>query len=393
MAGPDDTPSARSPLAAPGVKRALFDIRDDVAYFNTANMSPLLRSVREAGKVGLERRARPWTISSRDWFDDVERLRERVATLIGADIEGVAMVPATSYGLAIAAANLEASPGDEVLVLADEFPSSFQTWRRFARRHDAHLVVVAREPGQSWTEATLAAITERTRVVCVPNVHWTNGALIDVVAVAAAARNAGAAVCVDASQSLGAMPLDLAQVRPDFVVTVGYKWLLGPFSVGYLYVAEAHRDGAPIEESWINYAGSDDFTALVDYAEEYLPGARRFDVGQRTNFGLVPMAIAAVDQLLEWGVENIAGALQEVNDDVARRLGALGLTLLRPEERGPHMLGVALPREAARRVATVLSERGVVASVRDTSLRLAPHLHVVPDDVDRLVDGLAAALR
>ncbi len=254
------------------------------------------------------------------------------------------------------------------------------------------LVVAERGEGQSWTGATLAGISGRTRLVAVPNVHWTDGAMLDLRAVAAAARDAGAAVCVDASQSLGALPLDLEQLRPDFVVAVGYKWLLGPLGVGYLYVAGRHRAGEPLEENWINRAGSDDFAALADYTDEYLPGARRFDVGQRTSFGLVPMAIAAVGQLLDWGVANVAAALREVTGDIGRRASALGLTVPAAGQHGPHMLGIELPRDVARRIAASLAEQGVVASVRGTSLRIAPHLHIEAHDVDRLIDGLAAAL-
>src|SRR5213078_1622437 len=119
-----------------------------------------------------------------------------------------------------------------------------------------------REPGQSWTEAILGGIGERTRVVAVPNVHWTNGLVIELQAVAGAARRVGAAINIDASQSLGAMPLDMSAIQPDFVVSVGYKWLLGPFGLGCLYVAERHRGGKPLEENWINREGSEDFSAL-----------------------------------------------------------------------------------------------------------------------------------
>jgi selenocysteine lyase/cysteine desulfurase len=149
---------------------------------------------------------------------------------------------------------------------------------------------------------------------------------------------------------MGAMPLDLAGLRPDFVVAVGYKWLLGPLSVGYPYVAEQHRDGEPLEEGWINRTGSDDFASLADYTNEYLPSARRFDVGQRTNFGLVPMAIAALDQLLAWGVADVASALGAITRSIGDRAAALGLTIPPASDRGPHMLGIGLPRTAAGRV-------------------------------------------
>lgn len=374
-----------------GSQRDLFDIPDGVAYFNTANMSPLLLSVREAGERGVARRASPWLVRSADWFDDVELLRDRVAELIGVGSDGIAFVPATSYGLAIAARNLDAAPGDRVVVLAEEYPSNYYTWRRFCRRTGAELSVVAREPGQTWTEAVISRIDDRTRVVAIPNVHWTNGALLDLAAIAAAVHDVGAAFVIDASQSLGALPLDIASLRPDFVVAVGYKWLLGPFGVGFLYVAERRRDGEPLEENWINRDGSEDFAALVDYKDAYRMGARRFDVGQRTNFGLVPMALAAVDQLLDWTVDGVASSLRPVSAEIGRRCAELGLGAPAAGDHAPHMLGIEIPREVARVLGDRLAERGVIASVRGSSLRIAPHLHSTQNDIERLLAALAAA--
>ncbi len=363
-----------------------------MAYFNTANLSPLLHSVRAAGQQALDRRAKPWTISAPDWFTDVEELRTRFARLIGGTADDVAVVPATSYGLAVAARNLTAGPGDRVLVLDHEFPSNYYTWQRFAQRTGADLLVVEQERGQSWTEAILDAVDERVAIASDPNVHWTNGALVDLERVAPALREAGSAFVIDASQSLGAMPLDVAALRPDALVAVGYKWLLGPFSLGYLYLDPRLHDGEPLEENWILRAGSDDFGRLVDYEDEYLPGARRFDVGQRTSFQLTPMALAAIQQLLDWTVPSVAATLQARTDEIAAGAVGLGLTTPPPDLRAPHMLGLELPPEAARQVAAALTEAKVIASVRGSSLRISPHLHNNQEDVDRLLGAVASAL-
>ena len=376
----------------PADQRAQFETDDDVAYLNTASLSPLLRSVRAAGEAALVQRSRPWTITADDWFSDVERLRSSVARLINGSPEGVALVPASSYGLAVAARNLHAGPSDRVLVLDQEFPSSYYTWRRFADRTGSDMVEVDRQPGQRWTDAVLAALDERTAVVVVPNVHWTSGAWVDLHALKVRAGEVGAALVVDASQSLGAVPLDVESLRPDFVVSVGYKWQLGAVGVSYLYVDERHRSGEPLEENWALRVGADDFAALVNYRHEYQPGARRFDMGQRPSFGLVPMAIAAIDQLLAWGVSGIAEALGRVTDEIAERTRALGLAPPARDERGPHMLGLELPPDAMDRVAEALARNGVVVSVRGRSLRIAPHLHTNTADIERLVDALRTAL-
>src|SRR6266508_1277171 len=323
-------PAAPRPLP---VQRELFDIPDDVAYFNCANLAPQLESARTAAEAAWRRRARPWLIRSDDWFTEAEERRTLFARLAGVD----------------------------------------------------------RGDGQTWAEAVLDALDERTAVVAVLAVHWTDGAMVDLGAVAARARAVGAAMVVDASQALGAMPLDLAAVQPDYLVSVGYKWLLGPFGLGYLYVAPQHRDGVPLEENWISRLGAQDFTRLVDYEDRYQPGARRFDVGQRSHFETTSMAIAALRQLLEWGVPRVAVTLQRTTDRIEEEARAIGLTLT-SHDRGPHMLGIRLPAPARQRVAAVLAQANVFAGVRGASLRISPHLWTTDQDVGRLVAALTDAL-
>ena len=362
---------------------------DDVAYFNTANLAPQLHAVRAAGEAALERRSRPWAISSADWFGDVERLRALFAQLAGVSAEGIALVPATSYGFALAAANLPLEAGRRVLVLAEEYPSGIYTWRAATRRTGAEILTVTREAEQTWAEAVLAALDEMVGIVSVPNVHWTDGALVDLDPIAARCRDLGARLVIDGSQSVGAMPLDIGELQPDFLVSVGYKWLLGPFSAGYLYVAEEHRQGEPLEENWIQRAGSEDFARLVEYRDEYQPGARRFDGGARTKFELTPMAIAALEQIVEWEVPRIAATLARRTSEIAQRAVDLGLDPVPDGQRGPHLLGLRLPERARGRALSALADVNCFAAVRGSSLRISPHLHTTDADVERLCEGLA----
>lgn len=371
-------------------QRSAYDVPDDVAYFNTANLAPHLHSVRAAGEAALDRRGRPWLIGAEDWFTDVERLRKLFGGMVGGDGEGVAIIPATSYGFAVAARNLPLERGQRVLVLAEEYPSGIYAWRSACRATGAEILTVEREHGQSWTDAVLAALDGSVAIVSVPNVHWTDGALVDLEAVAARAHESGARLVIDGSQSIGAMPLDVTALRPDFVITVGYKWLLGPFGVAYMWVADEHRDGEPIEENWILRAGSEDFARLVDYRDDYAPGARRFDVGQRTQFELVPMAIAALQQLTEWQIPRVAATLSVCTATMAERSARLGLHPLPVDQRGPHMLGVELPDDAQERTLPALAQAGCYAAVRGGSLRISPHLHVSDEDVEQLFTALDA---
>src|SRR3546814_7122620 len=115
----------------------------------------------------------------------------------------------------------------------------------------------------------LARLDARTRIVALPHCHWTDGGLLDLAAIRAACTSVGAALVIDATQSLGALPFDVAALDPDFLVAGGYKWLLGPYSFGYLYVAKRWQQAMPIEQNWIARKDSEDFAGLVDRSEEH----------------------------------------------------------------------------------------------------------------------------
>ena len=342
--------------------------------------------MRIAGERALDRRAAPWSIRPEDWFDEVERLRGLFARLAGADADGVAIVPATSYGLAVAARNVEARRGDRVVMLAGDFPSNVHTWTAWAQRGGADLLTVERR--EDWTQALLDSLDERVRVVSVPSVHWIDGSALELERVAERARDVGASLVVDATQSLGAIPLDLAAVRPDYLVAAGYKWLLGPLGMTYLYVAPEHRDGRPLEENWVNRAGAEDFENADARASDYRPGARRFDTGQRSNFVLVPMALAALEQVLDWGVEEIAAALAPVTTQIEEGARARGLDPLPARLRSAHMLGIRLPGGRATGLAERLAEENVHVEVIGSVMRVSPHLHVTEADLERLFNAL-----
>lgn len=374
-------------------QRHLFDIPDEVAYLNCAYMGPLMHAVVEAGDRGIRAKARPWGISPDDFFDDGERARERFARIIGADAEGVALVPSASYGLSCAARNLAVAPGDGLVVLAEQFPSNVYAWREVAETRGASLVTVPRPEDDDWTRAALDRIDERTAVVALPHCHWTDGGRLDLVRIGARCREAGAALVLDLTQSAGALRFDAGAVQPDYVISAGYKWLLGPYSLGFLWVAPERREGRPIEFNWIGRAGSEDFARLVDYRDEYQPGARRFDVGERSNFILLPMLNAALEQILAWGVEAIETTLAARTADVAARAARLGLGSAPPALRAGHFLGLRFPGGGlpAGLLAALAAEQ-VYVSVRGASMRVTPHLYNTDEDVDRLFAALERTL-
>ncbi len=213
--------------------RHLFDLPDGVAYLNCAYMGPLPRASLEAGQVGLARKARPWTITGDDFFTPVAAFRQALAGLIGGDTDGIALTPSVSYGTATAAANLPVAIGRRILVLADQFPSNVYPWHRLAADRGASVETVPRPPDSDWAAAGQERMGSDVALVAVPAAHWTDGTVVDLAALRAATDAVGAALVVDGAQTIGAVPIDVGSLRPDFLVGATYKWLLGPYSLGF----------------------------------------------------------------------------------------------------------------------------------------------------------------
>jgi selenocysteine lyase/cysteine desulfurase len=369
-------------------QRHLFDIPDEIAYFNCAYMGPLTKAARAAGHQGIDRKSLPWTVSPVDFFTESERARALFAKLIGTAADDIAIIPSASYGLAIAAKNIPLEKGEKILLLEDQFPSNVYCWQQRAMETGAEIVTLKPPADHDWTNAVLAAIDEKVAVAALPHNHWTDGALLDLKKIGVALRAKGAKLVLDVTQSLGALPFAIEEVKPDFLIAAAYKWLLGPYSLGFMYVAPAHQDGVPIEYNWLNRKGSEDFAGLVDYADDYQAGARRFDMGERANFALMPVAVAALEQILDWGVADIQKTLTEKTRDIAARCEKLGLTSLSDDKRAGHFLGLrregGLPKDLLER----LRAEDIHVSVRGSSMRITPHLFNNEADIDKLIKAL-----
>jgi len=245
-------------------------------------------------------------IPSDDFFKDTDSLRPKLAKLVGADADSIAFVSSVSYAIATAAQNIVLERGQSIITMADQFPSNVYIWRDIAAQTGAELRTIGTQDGNmSLSDAMLEAIGPEVGLVTCAQVRWTDGAKLDLEAIGARCREVGAALVLDLTQSCGAMTFDVAKVQPDFMVAAGYKWMFGPYSTAFMYVAQQWREGRPLEHNWIAREGSRDFTGLTNYRDEFAPGAQRFDMGERSNFALLPAMEASVDLLLDWGIANV----------------------------------------------------------------------------------------
>lgn len=375
-------------------QKTKFSLPDGLVYLNGAYMSPLMRSVEEAGIVGLQLKRDPSKIQTQHFFEESEQLREQFAKLIDAPlVQQIAIVPSVSYGMANVARNIQLKPHDEIILAGEQFPSNVYPWRRIARESGASIKTVpspnTRQKGKQWNEDIHAAITVNTRLVAIGNVHWADGTLFHLQAVRQRTREVGALLVIDGTQSVGALPFSVRMFQPDALVCAGYKWLLGPYSLGLAYYGDVFNQGMPVEENWLNRRNADDFAALVNYEDEYLPGALRYEVGEHSNFILVPMLRNAIQQINEWQPEAIQAYCKTITHDALTRLQRHGYEIEAPDYRAHHLFGIGLPEGLSLlKVKQTLDERRIMVSVRGQVIRVSAHLYNTMEDLEALADTL-----
>ncbi|HEX6308308.1 MAG TPA: aminotransferase class V-fold PLP-dependent enzyme [Longimicrobiales bacterium] len=347
---------------------------------------------------GVRAKGIPTGIHPDDFFRDSDEARALFARILGAaDPQRVAIVPSVSYGIATVARNIRCTAGDVIVIATGQFPSNVYAWRRLAAATEADVRAIGPRSdtgrGESWSEALLDAIDDRCAVVALPHVHWTDGTRFDLERIGARAREVGAAFIIDGTQSIGALPFDLARFQPDAVICAAYKWLLGPYGIGFAWYGERFDDGLPIEETWIGREHSEDFQHLVDYRDAYQPGAARFDVGERSNFILLPMAIESMRLVLEWGADRIQQYCDDAFGAVLAEAAALGFRVESRAWRGAHLFGLRTPPGIdLGALSSALRAAGVFVSLRGTALRVAPHVYNDEEDATALLNALHAAV-
>ena len=374
--------------------RAEFDIPRDICYLNAAYMTPQPNRVRTAAVRGTTQRAQPWNITPADFFKEVEALRTAFARQVSCSPDNIAIVPSAGYGVSCAARNLPLKRGGVILAMHDQFPSNYYAWRRQALNSDADFHVVRPAGRQSWADALLDAIEQlgdRIEIATLEGHHWASAGSVNLEVVIPALRAVGARVVLDLTQTIGACPVDVSRLVPDFMVAAGYKWQFCPYGVSFLYVDEGYFDGVPIEEPWMSRDGAEDFSRLAEFTDLYQPGARRFDMSGKSSFSNVTCALEALTLLQEWGVDTICETLAVTNSRIADILAGHGFETPARDARAPHFQGARLPSLDPRKLAARLVENGVYASVRGDHLRVAPHLYTDDADLARFDEALAIA--
>lgn len=377
-------------------QRKKFSLPSNSVYLNCAYMSPMMKEVEKAGVQGMKRKRNPATISAANFFDQTEDLlRPEYAKLINAkEPKRIVVIPSASYGLANVARNLKVDHTHNIVVAGEQFPSNVYPWMTIQKEKKAQLKTVAapdilKDRGKIWNERILNAIDKNTKMVAIGNVHWADGTKFDLIEIRRRTRDVGALLVIDGSQSVGALPFDVTQIQPDALICVGYKWMLGPYSIGLAYYGNYFDDGIPIEENWLNRKDSEDFAALVSYVETYQPTALRYEVGEHSNFILVPMMVAALKQINKWKPENIQEYCSKITRRPIELLREAGFWIEDENYRGHHLFGIRLPRHTdIEKIKQRLKKNKINVAVRGDALRVSPHLYNSENDLMKLVTAL-----
>jgi cysteine desulfurase / selenocysteine lyase len=372
------------------VRAAEFSALADAAYLNAASVGPLPERSRAAVVGHTERRVRVQDLEDADFAEPLRRCRAAAARLIGAGEDEIALGGNTSYGINLAALGLPLDRGTRVLLSDGEFPANVFPWMSLRDRGIEVEIVPTDDRGLPDEARMLDRLARGgVSVLALSSVQFGNGYLADLPRFAAACREQGAYFVVDAIQSLGAVPIDVAAIGIDVLACGGHKWLCGPFGTGFAYVRrEMHERLQPPAVGWTSMESCRDFAHLTDYRWEWVRGARRYEVATPPFQDMLGLACslelldevgvdrierhvrALLDRLIDW--LSAREAVEIVSDlDDRRRSGIVAFRVPRPEQ-----------------TVAALHRAGVGCVVREGAIRVAPHLYNTSQHVDRMIDVL-----
>ncbi len=367
-----------------------FPILRELDFFNHAGIAPISgRAAAANAAYGQQAATRAYIEAG--WWRRVEEIRALAARFIGAaGPHEIAFIPNTSAGLALVARGLGWREGDEVVITNVEYPANRYPWEDL-KRLGVKMIEARQQPdGRIDVEDVIDAITDRTRVVSLSHVQYASGYRIDLRPIGDAVHEAGGYLCVDAIQSLGAMPVDVTSLGIDFLAADGHKWLLGPEGAGIFYCrADLVELLHPAVIGWRNMVDAEDYG---NYHFKLLADARRFEPGSHNVAGLLALG-ASMELLLEVGLETVWSRIEALTRRLCDGLADKGYRVFSPRRDAGERSGIVCfepPARAGdlRMIAGRLQRQDVIVVVREDRLRASPHFYMNEAQVERLLAAL-----
>jgi selenocysteine lyase/cysteine desulfurase len=361
----------------------------EAIYLDAASTGPLPERTLRAQAEFSRKRAAPFRLSHDEQFGVLDAARECVAKLIGAEERTVALAVNTGAGINLAAWGLPLGAGDVVVVPDGEFPANMYPWMAAARARGFEVRRVPARDGLLDQERLLASLDDPSvRVLALSWVGFATGVVADLALLGAACEARGVWLVVDGIQGVGVLPLDVRRARVAMLACGAQKWLLSPWGSGFTYVRPDVVDLLdPRPVSWMAVRGSDDFSRLTDYDLTWREGARRFEQITLPFQDFAGMA-ASLALLLELGVERVARHVTSLTNELAEGASRLDVAVVTPPPRA----GIVTIRPRALAVTSRrLRDAGVIHSVREDTIRLAPHCYSTAGEIATVVGVLAAS--
>jgi selenocysteine lyase/cysteine desulfurase len=365
--------------------RSWFPVTEELAYFNHAGVAPISTRVEDAiARYAAEATRRGALNYARFYDAEIERVRVRAALLLGAHADEVAFVKNTTEGLGIVATGLDWKRGDQVVVCDLEYPSNVYPWWQLGGQGVETLMLRARDGYLPLDRLDEALRHPRTRLLSISSVEFGSGARNDLAALGALCRERGVLFCVDAIQSLGCLPLDVQACGIDFLAADGHKWLLSVEGCGIFYCAARVRDQlTPRVVGWRSVENNLDFDR---YHFDLQGSAGRFEEGTPNTCGIFALG-AAIDLLLELGIDAIGRRVLELTDLLVDGLRERGARVLSPRGEGlsSGIVSFLSGDEPAAETVSRLRMAGVFTAARGGGVRASPHFYNDADDLDLLL--------
>ena len=368
--------------------RSLFPVTQRAIYFNHAAISPPPITTIQAVEAQLKDVHENGSANFRSWLAVKEQARQLLAALLGARPEQVAFMRNTSDGLSTVANGIAWRPGDNIVTVSREFPSNVYPWLRIRDAFGVEVRMCEEREGRIDLRELESLIDHKTRLVAISHVQYASGFRTDLERLGRAARRHDALFVVDAIQALGVVPTNVEAELIDVAAGASHKWLLAPEGVGYLYLSDRARQRIqPTLVGWTSVPNPDDY---FNFEQGWNRGALAWETGTGPA-ALLHGFKASLELLNRYGVQNIAGYLEELTDYLCERLRGKRYEVVSSRAAGEKSQIVcirSLDGLSAMSLYHHLNTRNIVTAPRGDRLRIAPHFYNTQTEVDELIEAL-----
>ena len=368
-----------------------FPILQSLNFLNHAGVAPICGPAAQQLRH-YAKQAESQAYFGSGWYAGVQRVKQLAAKLVHAPSEReIAFVANTSTGLSMVAGGLDWVAGDNVVITGVEYPANRYPWQHL-HRLGVELIVVPQEPdGRIPEEEVAEAVNDRTRVVSVSHVQYSSGFRLDLRPISKMVHRAGGYLCVDAIQSVGALPVDVQEMGIDFLSADGHKWLLGPEGCGIFYCREDLIE--MLQPPIVGWMCMVEANRYGDYRYEFETDARRFEPGSYNIAGILALG-ASIELLLDYGIENVWARIEALTQRLCEGLAGIGCRVISPRDPNERSGIVTFdPPDSAGSPGEIISKLAtekIVIVEREGHLRASPHFYNTVEQMDRLVEAIEA---